>query len=144
MFDLGGESVWDLVLGSFEILKAKYLEFPQTFNYNDFAAENLAISRLKDHPIRAVIFDYDWFCTGLVYSDLRNVVSSLDGEAAVAFELAYGSFDEEERLLDEPLAILHGLIIASQRENKPTWVEPLLKSVSSGELETSILVALQI
>jgi hypothetical protein len=79
----------------------------------------------------------------LGYGDLRNVISSLIGEARAEFELVYGPLDQEERLLDEPLDILHELIIASQRENKPTWVASFLKSVSSGELEASIDLALQ-
>lgn len=144
VFDLKGQRIWDLVLGSSEILKKKYRKLPQTFNYNDFAAENLALSRSKDHPLRAVIFDYDQFATGLVYSDIRNVISSLSGEAAAAFEITYGPVVEEERILDQPLAILHGLIIASRRENKPAWVEPLLESISSGDIEAGINLALRI
>jgi hypothetical protein len=144
VFDLKDEKVWETVFESFEILKAKYLEYPQTFNYNDFAAENLALARAKDQPLRAVIFDYDQFSTGLVYSDFRNVLSSLTGEAAATFRRNYDSVNESERYLDEPLDTLHGLIIASQRKNKPAWVAPFLKSVSSGELEASIDLALRI
>lgn len=144
VFDLKDEKVWGTVFRSFEILKAKYLKYPQTFNYNDFAAENLALSRVKDQPLRAVIFDYDQFTTGLVYSDFRNVLSSLTGEAVAAFRQNYGPVNESERYLDKPLDTLHGLIIASQRNNKPSWVEPLIKTVSSGELEASIDLALQI
>ncbi len=144
VFDLKDEKVWETVFRSFEILKAKYLEYPQTFNYNDFAAENLALARVKDHPLSAIIFDYDQFTTGLVYSDFRNVLSSLTGEAAATFRRNYDPVNESERYLDEPLDTLHGLIIASQRENKPTWVAPFLKSVSSGELEASIDLALRI
>lgn len=144
VFDLKDEKVWGTVFRSFEILKAKYLKYPQTFNYNDFAAENLALSRVKDQPLRAVIFDYDQFTTGLVYSDFRNVLSSLTGEAVAAFRQNYGPVNESELYLDKPLDTLHGLIIASQRNNKPSWVEPLIKTVSSGELEASIDLALQI
>ena len=36
---------WGMAMQQVEILKGKYLALPQTFNYNDFAAENLALSR---------------------------------------------------------------------------------------------------
>lgn len=143
-FNLEGERVWNIVLASFDELKAKYLDCPQTFNYNDFAAENLSLSRSEDLPLRAIVFDYDCFTTGIAFSDVRNVLHSLAGEAAAAFQETYGGLNDEERQLDEPLAMMYGLIIASQRRTRPSWVQPILKSVASGDLYASIDIALKL
>jgi len=144
MFSLGDEPVWDKAVASIEILKAKYLELPQTFNYNDFAAENLALSRKGGYPLRAIVFDYDWFTTGLVYSDWRNVVFSLRGAAKAAFTEIYRPISEKERLLDEPLDMLYGIVIASKRRNTPNWVAPYLEAVATGRLERCIIKALEV
>ena len=108
VFNLECEGVWDIVLAYFDELKVKYLDCPQTFNYNDFAAENLSLSRAEDRSLRAIIFDYDCFSTGVVFSDVGNVLHALRGEASAAFIETYGSLSDKERLLDEPLATMHG------------------------------------
>ena len=136
------EPVWSLALEHTQILKAAYLDLPQTFNYNDFALENLAFTRQS--PLRAVVFDYDQFCTGTAYSDWRNVVYSLHGPAQEAFEQAYGPVSEIECILDEPLSVLYSLIIASRRECFPGWAKPLLKMVKNGELDRRIHLAVDI
>jgi hypothetical protein len=131
---------WASVLGRIEPLVARYRSFPQTFNYNDFASENLALSSGED-PLRAVVYDYDCFSTGTVYSDWRNVVSSLVDEGKAAFQEAYGSVDDQEGLLDGPLSSLYGLIVAARRERLPGWARPLIEEVQSGELERSVRLA---
>jgi hypothetical protein len=133
-FKLEQEPAWAAALRHAPALKAKYLALPQTFNYNDFAAENLALSRDQGQPLRAIVFDYDCFTTGVVSSDWRNVMFSLQGAAKVSFQQKYGPISEAERLLDEPLAILFGLVIASQRDRLPCWAEPLAETVFNGEL----------
>ncbi|MDP2975772.1 MAG: hypothetical protein Q8N45_06100 [Anaerolineales bacterium] len=144
VFELQDKPVWATVIGCIESLKAKYLALPQTFNYNDFAAENLALSRGKEHSLRAIVFDYDCFAIGVAYSDWRNVMNSLCGAAKTSFEEVYGPISEKERLLDEPLAILYGLVVASQRSKTPKWVAPLIETVANGELERSISKALEV
>jgi hypothetical protein len=133
-FKLEQEPAWAAAIRHAPALKAKYLALPQTFNYNDFAAENLALSRDQGQPLRAIVFDYDCFTTGVVSSDWRNVMFSLQGAAKVSFQQKYGPISEAERLLDEPLAILFGLVIASQRDRLPCWAEPLAETVFNGEL----------
>jgi hypothetical protein len=144
VFNLERERGWDNVLEYIDELKTKYLQCPQTFNYNDFAAENLSLSRTEDRSLQAIIFDYDCFATGVAFSDVRNVLHALRGEAAAAFKETYGSLNDKERLLDEPLAMIYGLIIACQRENTPSWVKPILKSIAHGDLEASIDMALNV
>jgi hypothetical protein len=47
-----------------------------------------------------------------------------------------------EARLDLPLSSLHGLMMASRRENVPGWARPLLESVDNGDLERSVRQAL--
>lgn len=119
-------------------MKAKYLALPQTFNHNDFAAENLALSRQEGTRLHAIVFDYDCFATGVVYSDWRNVINSLHGAAKETFVEAYGPINEQEHVFDEPLAILYGLIVASRRGKMPKWASPLIEAVVNGGLEQSL------
>jgi len=141
-FKLEKEPAWEAAVRHAPALQAKYLALPQTFNYNDFAAENLALSRDKAQPLRAIVFDFDCFTTGAAYSDFRNVLYSLQGAAKDAFQDGYGPLVEEERLLDEPLSILYGLVVASQRSRVPSWASPLMESVIHGGLDRAIREAL--
>ena len=63
---------------------------------------------------------------------------SLQGAAKAGFQENYGAIVEEERRLDQPLAILYGLVVASQRKRLPSWASPLIESVINGELEKMI------
>ena len=78
----------------------------------------------------------------MAYSDIRNVLYSLEGDARQAFCEAYGGFNETERLLDIPLATFYGLMVAAQREWVPGWARPLLEDVKSGRLGCAIADAL--
>lgn len=135
---------WKLALSSFEALKEKYQSFPQTFNYNDFAAENLALSATHQREEQAIVYDYDQFGVGAIYSDWRNVTYSLQEGARDAFVAAYGEVSESERRIDNVLSILQGLIIAVDRDRFPNWALPLRKSIENGELERKIYAALEI
>jgi hypothetical protein len=140
--DLAGKPAWVLALDNIELLKRKAQTCLQTFNYEDFAQENLALSRGLE-PLQAVVFDYDCFTLGTAYSDWRNVTYSLEGEAREAFAEAYGPVNETERRLDMPLSALFGLLVASRRANVPCWARPLLEDVDNGALERSIQDALE-
>lgn len=136
-FGIAASQGWKFILRQIERLKVLYNSFPQTFNYNDFASENLALSR-SSTPLEAIVFDYDYFKTGTVYSDWRNVIYSLEGAGREAFKEAYGPVNEAEGLLDEPLSTLYGLIIAARRDKFPGWARPLVEAVKNGEMERSI------
>ena len=133
---------WQAAVGKLELLKARVRHMRQTFNYEDFGCENLALSRGRAAPLRAVVFDYDCFTLGMAYSDIRNVLYSLEGDARQAFCEAYGGFNETERLLDIPLATFYGLMVAAQREWVPGWARPLLEDVKSGRVGCAIADAL--
>jgi len=133
---------WQVVLEQLETLKARARREPHTFNYEDFAHENLALSRCRSSLLQAVVFDYDCFTLGMAYSDIRNVMYSLEGKARQAFTEAYGPSSETERLLDIPLAAIYGLLVAAGRESVPGWARPLLDDVKCGRLESAIQDAL--
>lgn len=141
--NLGDEPGWPLALQCAEPIKSAYRARPQTLNYNDFAPENLALPREEKDPPGAIVFDYDQFSLGLSCSDWRNVRSGLRGLARAAFEEAFGPVSPVERILDRPLSVLYGLVIASRRDRFPGWAVPLLKLVKTGELERRIRHALQ-
>jgi hypothetical protein len=140
---LTNKSTWQEAILSIEPLKVKIRCCPQTFNYEDFAQENLALSRDTGMPLQAIVFDYDWFTVGTAYSDWRNVTSSLQGDACQAFSIAYGDISQTERLLDLPLSTFYGLQVAAQREKVPDWARPLLASVEDGSLILSVHAAVQ-
>ena len=121
-----------------EVLKNRARCLPQTFNYEDFTQENLAVSRGRGSPLQALVFDYDCFTLGMAYSDIRNVMYSLERKARQAFIEAYGPTSEAERLLDIPLSSIYGLLVASGRESVPGWARSLLDDVKSGRLESAI------
>ncbi len=135
---------WELALANCEKLKQKYRSFPQTFNYNDFAEENLALSEIRGSKQQAIVYDYDQFSVGTVYSDWRNVTYSLQGRAREAFIATYGEVSESEYRIDDVLSILHGLIVAVERDKFPEWALPLHNSIGNGELEQKIQSALEI
>lgn len=134
---------WQMLIQSVEALKKKARACPQTFNYEDFATENLALSR-EATPRQAIVYDYDCFTVGMAASDWRNVMYSLEGEARQAFAETYGPVSETERLLDIPLSTFYGLLIASRRETLPAWASPLLASLANGELERAVQDALAV
>ena len=130
--NLDGSRVWQDALSHLEEWKAIYRSFPQTFNYSDFADENLALARESVQPLKALVFDYDVFATGTVFSDVRNVLSGLTGLAKDAFCEAYGPVDQQEALVDTPLSLLEGILIAAQRERIPAWARPLIAHYQNG------------
>ncbi len=139
---LTGSPAWGAALQAIDSLRDKAQAGLQTFNYDDFARENLALSRGKTR-LQAIVFDYDRFSLGAAYSDWHNVTWSLEGAAREAFAETYGPVSETERRLDAPLSNLSGLLEASRRANVPTWARPLLEEVANGALERSIQAALE-
>jgi hypothetical protein len=145
-FRLGidNEPAWQMALHQLNRLKAVYHSYPQTFNYSDFAAENLAVSRGMDRPVQAIIFDYDCFTTGTAYGDYRNVVYSLEGEAREAFRESFGPVDPGEETMDTVLSTLEGIGEAAKHEKFPGWAAPLIPFIRSeafvGDVERLLII----
>lgn len=139
---LAHNPVWKLAAGHIQPLKDAMRSLPETLNYNDFHWSNLALSR--DRPLRAVVFDYHLLGIGPRYSDCRNVVASLGERAARAFWEAYGSVDEREATLDEPVSVLYALQVAARRVHLPAWARGAMQRVDSGELGRSLVRALEV
>lgn len=129
--------VWQVAADHLDALCSLAQRLPATLNYNDFHWTNLALSRRP--PVRAVVFDYHLLGIGLAWSDCRNVLSSLGPAAREAFLDAYGPTDPRERVLDEPLSVLHSLQVAAARPTFPRWAAPCRDEARSGRL----LVALE-
>jgi hypothetical protein len=140
-FGFSETPVWRRVVPAVGDLASAYRSQPQTFNYSDFDRENLALSH-DNSPRKAIVFDYDCFQKGTAFSDWRNVTYGLKEDALHEFSRAYGPVCEVERVLDAPLSILEGLVIASRRERFPGWAAPLLEQVRNGELERCVKKAL--
>jgi len=140
---LSGKPAWELAIRSVEALAAQARACPQTFNYDDFDRENLALRRTRAAALQAVVFDYDCFSLGTAFSDWRNVCYGLQGAARQAFIESYGPVSEIEQALDLPLSTLQGLLEAARRENVPGWARPLLESIENGELDRAIRAGLE-
>jgi hypothetical protein len=136
--EIGDVPAWQMAIRHLDRLKAIYHSYPQTFNYSDFAAENLALSREKGQPQRAVVFDYDCFSTGSAYGDYRNVVYSLEGPARDTFREAFGPVDPREETLDTVLSTLEGIQEAVKQEKFPGWARPLIPFVRSEEFAGAV------
>jgi hypothetical protein len=142
--DLQDQPGWRLALRHVEDLKDAMRALPETLNYNDFYWTNLALSRAAEPELRAIVFDYHLLGIGVRFSDCRNVVGSLAGEAVAAFWQEYGPPDEREEILDRPLSTLASLVTAVQRDRFPRWAQASLDRVLDGRLERDLLVALEL
>jgi len=87
------------------------------------------------------MFDYNLLGRGYVYSDIRNVTSSLQGEAKLAFLDEYGEerISTDEIIADSVLVALHSLHVAYEREKFPWWAEEELSKLKNGELLANLL-----
>jgi hypothetical protein len=141
---VAGCPVWRLASEHIGLLKAAVGRLSVTLNYNDFYWTNLALSRREDARLEAIVFDYHLLGVGMRYSDCRNVAGSLSGAAVGAFWDTYGSVDPREAKLDQPLAALHALHVASHMPRFPTWAEDSLASVMSGDLEKRLVTAIEL
>ncbi|MFW6026572.1 MAG: hypothetical protein ACOCRX_09535 [Candidatus Woesearchaeota archaeon] len=134
---------WKLTIDNIEKLKTSIKDLPETLNYNDFHWSNLALSK-KDKIMDAIIFDYHLMGIGYKYSDCRNVINSLEGNAKDAFWEVYGEIDDKEKILDKPVSIIQALSVAMERSQFPQWGKPLLNKIYNGEFDSNIRCALDI
>ena len=136
-------SKWMTLANNIDRIKDATVSSGQTLNYNDFHWTNLALSRVEE-PVRAVVFDFHLMGLSLRYSDCRNATSALGPDAAEAFWSEYGETDAIERILDDVTAPLYALVEALQRPKFPSWAEPSLKLVQTGEIHSRLDRALEI
>lgn len=120
--------VWKLIDDNFDIIVSKIKSLPRVLTYNDFYYTNLVVAKDKSS---AFMFDYNLLDKGYVYSDIRNVCSSLGEDAKKAFLKTYGEFDGNEIIVDDVASVLITLYYACQRKNFPDWANSTL-----GELKT--------
>jgi predicted nucleotidyltransferase len=131
----GGLQVWAVIEENFDALKSAAMKLPRTLTYNDFYYTNLAVA--KDNS-SALVFDYNLLGKGYVYSDIRNVCSSLGEEAKAAFLSAYGGYNVHEKAVDDVVSPLVTLHFACQRENFPSWAAHELEKVKDGQLMAAV------
>jgi len=122
---------WKALHENFPRIRQKIEELPYTLVYNDFYWTNLIVA--KDGEL-AMMFDYNLLGKGCVCSDIRNVTSSLEGEAKQAFLDEYGEvhITAEEIAADNVLSTLHCLYY--HLEKLPLWIEEELNKLRNGEL----------
>lgn len=135
---------WRLAADHIELLKLGLASFGTTLNYNDFHWTNLALSRKSGPGMEAIVFDYDLLGIGTRYSDFRNVVGSLSGEAVSGFREVYGRVDPREQALDRPLATLYALVSAARMATFPMWAEESRQTVLNGNFRTDLLLAVDL
>jgi hypothetical protein len=141
---LGSQAGWRLAMAQIEPLKAAMRALPETLNYNDFYWTNLALSRTLGSEQQAIVFDYHLLGIGVRFSDCRNVVGSLAGDAVAAFWQEYGPPDEREEILDRPLSTLVALVTAARLSTFPRWARSSRDHVLCGGLERDLLAALEL
>ena len=133
----GNHPAWQLVERNVPAIQRLLGKVRRTLTYNDFYYTNLAVARDQS---AALMFDYNLLGKGYAYADVRNVLSSLSGEAGKAFLEAYGAVDPREAALDDVLSPVVTLFMVCRRERFPEWAQPLLEDVENGfEMKIRIL-----
>ena len=131
----GELSVWQTVLRKFDVIKNAVMKLPRTLTYNDFYYTNLAVAR---EGTSALMYDYNLLGKGYIYSDIRNVCSSLSDEAKVAFLSSYGSFNVNEIIIDDVISVLFDLIVACEQDTFPSWANDSLEVLRDGRFLSAV------
>lgn len=129
-------SVWKIIDDNFDAIVSKIRSLPRVLTYNDFYYTNLIVAKDK---LSAFMFDYNLLGKGYVYSDIRNVCSSLGEDAKKAFLETYGEFDKSEIIVDDVASVLVTLYHACQRKKFPFWADYALKELKTN-LEENIKI----
>lgn len=125
-----GLPVWRLIEENYERIRDIIRSTPMTLTYNDFYYTNMAVAR---DGSSAIMFDYNLLGKGHVYSDMRNVLSSLSEEAGRAFTDAYGPYDANvEKLIDDAISPIVTLHLAYGRREFPGWARESLEHLKNG------------
>lgn len=128
--------IWKIIDDNFDIIILKIKALPRVLTYNDFYYTNLIIAKDKSS---AFMFDYNLLGKGYVYSDIRNVCSSLGENAKKAFIETYGEFDKSEIIVDDVTSVLVTLYYACQRKTFPSWANYALNELKN-DFESKILL----
>ncbi len=120
--------VWKLIDDHFDVIVSKIKSIPRVLTYNDFYYTNLIVAKDKTS---AFMFDYNLLGKGYVYSDIRNVCSSLGEDAKKAFLTTYGEFDKKEIIIDAVASVLVTLYHAYQRKTFPAWANFALNIIKT-------------
>lgn len=124
--------VWRLLEENFKKIRKLLDGTQKTLTYNDFYYTNLAVSREGINAVpSALMFDYNLLGKGYAYADIRNVCSSLSGDAREAFLKAYGPFDRREAAVDDVVSVIVTLYFACRREAFPGWAAGTLDSLQT-------------
>jgi len=132
--------VWEVLFHNFDFIRENIAKAERTLTYNDFYYTNLIVSKDKSS---AFMFDYNFLGKGYVFSDIRNVCSSLGEDAKAAFLKEYGDFDEKERILDNVVSPLTTLYFACKRDTFPKWAETSLLQLKNGQLLDNIYLLMR-
>lgn len=127
--------VWKLIDANFDIIISKIKSLPKVLTYNDFYYTNLVVAKDKTS---AFMFDYNLLGKGYVYSDVRNVCSSLGENVKKAFLESYGAFDNSEIIVDDVASVLVTLYHACNRKSFPLWANYALEELKS-DYENKVL-----
>lgn len=128
--------IWKIIDDNFDIIILKIKALPRVLTYNEFYYTNLIIAKDKSS---AFMFDYNLLGKGYVYSDIRNVCSSLGENAKKAFIETYGEFDKSEIIVDDVTSVLVTLYYACQRKTFPSWANYALNELKN-DFESKILL----
>lgn len=132
---LSDNPVWKFIEDNFDYIKSSTESIKRTLTYNDFYYTNLIVA--KDLSA-AFMFDYNLLGKGYVYSDIRNVTSSLSEPARTAFLREIGNFNEYEVIVDDVVSPLTSLIFACKKKSFPKWGYSELEKVQSGSLMRAV------
>jgi predicted nucleotidyltransferase len=127
--------VWAIIEANFEQIRTAALSLPRTLTYNDYYYTNLAV---RKDGAAALMFDYNLLGKGYVYSDIRNVCSSLGDEAKAAFLAEYGEFDRYEITIDDVASPIVSLFHACEKKVFPQWASSSLADVKNGTLLAAV------
>jgi len=128
--------VWDMLAEKFPIINERLEQAERTLTYNDFYYTNLIVAKDK---FAAFMFDYNMLGKGYVYSDIRNVCSSLGETAKAAFLSAYGDYKMEEVILDDVANVIVSLYFACTKDVLPMWAQALVDEIKSGKFAKAVM-----
>ena len=120
--------VWQCIEKHYSQILKILKKRPMTLTYNDFYYTNLIVS--KDNS-SAMMFDYNLLGKSYAYSDVRNVISSLNPNARETFLHEYGEIDPLEVIIDDVVSVIVTLYFACRKEQFPLWAKSALNTVET-------------